>query len=276
MSSVRKSKNAVDLTQKTFFVMTGASRGIGRTMAIECAAKMATGSVIVLIARTAAGLEETKAQILAKNPSNVTVFLITLDLTRPSAEQISSQIFDATLNERNLDEFKLAMIVHNVGSIGDVKRYAKDFCDMDEWHDYYAINVFSVIAMNTEFLKRFNTQTRRLVVNISSKLALQPCKSLTMYCSGKAAREMYFRTLALEECERDSALSILNYAPGPVQTEMTEEIETSAVEFGVREVFKGLRETKTMLQPIETTIKFLRVIESGDYESGAHIDYYDN
>lgn len=181
MASVRKSKNAVDLTQKTFFVMTGASRGIGRSMAIECAAKMATGSVIVLIARTTAGLEETKAQILAKNPSNVTVFLITLDLTHPTAEQISSTIFDATLNERNLDEFKLAMIVHNVGSIGDVKRYAKDLCDMDEWHDYFAINVLSVIAMNTEFLKRFNTQTRRLVVNVSSKLALVPCKSLTMY-----------------------------------------------------------------------------------------------
>lgn len=180
MSSSKQSKNAVDLTQKTFFLMTGASRGIGRTMAIECAAKVATGSVIVLIARSMAGLEETKAQILAKNPSNVTVFLLTQDLTRPSIEQICS-IFDGTLSERNLDEFKLAMIVHNVGSIGDVKKNARDFCDMDEWHDYYAINVFSVIALNTEFLKRFDAQTRRLVVNITSKCGLVPCKSLTMY-----------------------------------------------------------------------------------------------
>lgn len=177
----QQSKNAVDLTQKTFFLMSGASRGIGRTMAIECAAKMATGSVIVLIARSTAGLEETKAQILAKNPSNVTVFLLTLDLTRPTAEQISSAIFDATLSERNLDEFKLAMIVHNVGSIGDVKRYAKDFSDIDELHDYFAVNVFSVIALNSEFLKRFGPQTRRLIVNVTSKLAHVPCKSLTQY-----------------------------------------------------------------------------------------------
>lgn len=180
-SNQQKSKNAVDLTQKTFFLMTGASRGIGRTMAIECAAKMATGSVIVLIARSTAGLEETKAQILAKNSSNVTVFLLTLDLTRPTAEQISTSIFDATLSERNLDEFKLAMIVHNVGSIGDVKRYAKDFCDTDEWHDYFAVNMFSVIALNSEFLKRFDTQIRRLIVNITSKCGIAPCKSLTMY-----------------------------------------------------------------------------------------------
>lgn len=181
MSTSTKSPNAVDLTQKTFFLITGASRGIGRSMAIECAAKMATGSVIVLIARSMAGLEETKAQIMAKNPSNVTVVLLTHDLTRPTAEQINS-IFDVPLYERNLDEFKLAMIVHNVGSIGDVKRFAKDFSDMDEWHDYYAINVFSVVALNTEFLKRFNDCTaRRLVINITSKCGLVPCKGLTMY-----------------------------------------------------------------------------------------------
>lgn len=180
MASVKRSKNAVDLTQKTFFLMTGASRGIGRTMAIECAAKMATGSVIVLIARSTAGLEETKAQILAKNPSNVTVFLLTLDLTRPTADTISS-IFDGTLSERNLDEFKLAMIVHNVGTIGDVKQRARDFHNTDEWHDYFAINVISVIALNTEFLKRFGPEMRRLIVNITSKCALVPCKSLTMY-----------------------------------------------------------------------------------------------
>lgn len=97
-----------------------------------------------------------------------------------------------------------------------------------------------------------------------------------MHSSGKAAREMYFRTLALEEAERDPTLTVLNYAPGPVQTEMTHEIENSAVASDVRAIFKGMREEKTILQPIETTVKFLKVIETGDYISGAHIDYYDN
>lgn len=161
--------------------MTGASRGIGRTIAIECAAKMATGSVIVLIARTTAGLEETKAQILAKNPSNVTVFYLALDLTNPTAEQIQS-VFEATLNERNLGEFKLAMIVHNVGSLGNVTQYAKHLTDIDKWQEYFALNVYSVIALNGEFLKRFAAvDCRRLVVNITSKCGLVPFKSLTMY-----------------------------------------------------------------------------------------------
>lgn len=87
---------------------------------------------------------------------------------------------------------------------------------------------------------------------------------------------MYFRTLALEEAANDPLLTVLNYSPGPVQTEMTQEIENSAVSSEIRDMFKGFREEKTILQPIDTTIKFLKVIETGDYESGARIDYFDN
>lgn len=96
-----------------------------------------------------------------------------------------------------------------------------------------------------------------------------------MKSSGKAAREMYFRTLALEEKESNPLLTVLNYAPGPVQTEMTQEVETNIVASDVRALFKSLRVDKTILQPIDTTVKFLQVIENGGYESGAHIDYYD-
>lgn len=86
---------------------------------------------------------------------------------------------------------------------------------------------------------------------------------------------MYFRVLALEEADNDQMLTILNYSPGPVQTEMTFEIENHAVVSDTRTMFKGLREEKTILQPIDTTLKFMQVIEKGDYESGASVDYYD-
>lgn len=174
--------NAIDLAQKTFFVVSGASRGIGRTMAIECAAKMLSGSVIVLLARSASGLDETKAQILAKNQMNVTVHTFAMDLTRPSSAEFAN-IFDTALNERNIADFQLAIIVHNVGTIGDITQWARTIGDdIDIWNDYYSINVFSVAALNSAFLKLFETnEIRRLVVNVSSKCALVPCKSFTLY-----------------------------------------------------------------------------------------------
>lgn len=86
---------------------------------------------------------------------------------------------------------------------------------------------------------------------------------------------MYFRCLALEEADNDQMLTVLNYSPGPVQTEMTCEIENNAVASDIRTLFRGLREERTILQPIDTTMKFIQVIEKGDYESGANVDYYD-
>lgn len=87
---------------------------------------------------------------------------------------------------------------------------------------------------------------------------------------------MYFRSLAIEEETVDPQLIVLNYAPGPVQTEMTADIESNAASPELRDLFKGMRTDRTMLQPIDTTMRFIAVIEKGNYESGAHIDYFDN
>lgn len=86
---------------------------------------------------------------------------------------------------------------------------------------------------------------------------------------------MYFRVLALEEANTDPNLTVLNYSPGPVQTDMTAEIEENSVSDSLRSMFIGFRNEQSYLQPIETTSKFVNVIETGAYESGDHIDYFD-
>lgn len=82
---------------------------------------------------------------------------------------------------------------------------------------------------------------------------------------------MYFRVLALEEPD----LIVLNYSPGPVDTEMTIDIQANAADSDIRSMFKGLRDDNTILQPIQTALKFIAVIEGGTYKSGDHVDYYD-
>lgn len=129
----------------------------------------------------------------------------------------------------------------------------------------------------TTFIFKFTfEQTYLLIwcVSFSPFTSFTSCIGGT-HSSGKAARQMYFRVLALEEAENDPMLTVLNYQPGPVQTEMTHDIEENAVAADVRKIFKGMREEKTILQPIDTAIKFIKIIELGDYDSGASIDYYD-
>lgn len=62
--------------RRTFLLITGASRGIGKNLAIEFSRYLAPQSTILLMARALPKLEETKQEILKIAPSlNVDVSL---------------------------------------------------------------------------------------------------------------------------------------------------------------------------------------------------------
>lgn len=260
--------NAIDLVDKlAYVVITGASRGIGRTMAIECSRNLKAGSVVVLLARNLEGLEGTKAEIL-KNNSDLVVIAKSMDLTKPSLDEMNEIIltsFDALLN------FDLALIIHNVGTLGDIKKWAKNIADYNDLHSYFDVNVNTPTIFNNCLLQVIPSTTKKLIVNITSKAATHPFKSFGFYCMGKAAREMYFRVLAEEEKD----ILILNYSPGPVETDMTVYAQSDSVSNETSGMFKNLRDEGTILTAEQTTKRFLEVIAKGNYKSGDHVDYYD-
>jgi sepiapterin reductase len=260
--------NSVDLNKKCFFLITGASRGIGQKMAIECSKKFREGSVVVLLARSAEGLEKTKTEILTSNPKLV-VLTRSIDLTNPTADALNSLIQES-LAGVDKSSLELAFIIHNVGTIGNVAQRAKELESPAELSDYFATNVFSVATLNAQFIKHFPS-TKMLVVNVTSKAAQVAFKSFAMYCSGKAAREMYFRVLAEEEPN----ILVLNYSPGPVDTDMTVDVQARSCDADIRGMFTNLRAEHTILTCAQTTQKFLEVLKAGEYKSGASVDYYD-
>lgn len=256
--------NPISLDKKTFFVVTGASKGIGQAMAIECAKKFQPDSVVVLLARSTNGLAKTKEQILLSNP-NIKVFTYSIDLTDASAEEYTKLLENS---KGNSDNFELAFIIHNVGSIGDVKKAAKQFNNQLEWNQYFGLNVFSVATLNSVFLN-LHANTKRLIVNITSLCAVQTYKSFTQYCTGKAAREMYFKMIAREELD----VTVLNYSPGVVDTDMTVIVQDESADPNIRSYYAGMRNDKTMVTPVGTSLKMIEIIEKGDYKSGDKYDY---
>lgn len=259
----------IDLNRLTFLVISGASRGIGQRMAIETSRKLKPGSTVLLLARSALGLEETKSGILDVNP-RITVVTSSVDLTNASKELLDD-IIDKSLFKTPISSFELAVIIHNVGTVGNVDRKAIDMSNRQEWDDYFATNVFTVAILNSCFLKKVRECGKKLVVNVTSKACQVPFKSMAFYCSGKAAREMYFKVLADEEAD----LVVLNYSPGPVDTDMTVDIQGRSNAEDVRNYFKELRDSSTILTTQQTTEKFLSILEAGLFKSGDHIDYYD-
>ncbi|XP_018014871.1 sepiapterin reductase-like [Hyalella azteca] len=262
---------------KTVVVVTGASRGIGAAVCERLAPHLGIGSVIIGVARDETNLERCKSCVKEANPS-VAFISVQQDLSSLEASVVQhalAQGFEEALRSPG-GALSTALMVHNAGSLGDVI-YTKDLNNFAEVSKYYDLNVSSVVVLNAAFLSLAKVQQAATpsmtikVVNISSICALEPFKSWSLYCSGKAARDMFFRVLAAEE----PSVTVLSYAPGPVDTAMQKEARTNTADVSLRESFIAKFNAGETLTASQTVDKMISLLESGAFTSGGHVDYYD-
>jgi len=93
----------------------------------------------------------------------------------------------------------------------------------------------------------------------------------------KAARDMLHRSIALESEHREGNVKTLNYAPGPMETDMQTEIRNGmrAAESHLSEAFTAMHEQGGLLDPGYSAKKLLRLLAEDDFVSGSHVDVYD-
>ncbi|KAM0729266.1 Sepiapterin reductase [Formica fusca] len=259
------------LSGKVFLVITGASRGIGRQIAITFGSLLQEGSHILLLARNLNDLKE-----VAKNiPSKVTVHTVSIDL---GEAKVTKTDFEETilgcLNGTTRDAFDRVVLVHNVGTIGDVTKFVNEMVDIDVWNQFYTLNLFLPTILNAVIMNLFDnsTNTKKVVINITSLFAIQANMACGYYCSAKAAREMYFKVFALENPD----VNVLSYAPGPVDTDMFQTVRGMIANPESRKTFEHLHETNTVLTTEQTVNRLVEILKEHKYNAGDHVDYYDN
>ena len=96
-------------------------------------------------------------------------------------------------------------------------------------------NLSSSFYLTSEVVRRFKqndylSALELVIVNISSLAAIQPFPTWSVYSAGKAGREMYHKILAEEnknsfpsthhQPAQTLSIRVLNYAPGPLDTDM--------------------------------------------------------
>lgn len=261
------------MNKKTFCLVTGASRGLGRGIAIKFAEKFKAGSLLVLVARDLAKLEETKSLISA-TCCGVKVSCQTVDLGKPNAESYEKLIAQVLADHKvSPTDFEQAIIVHNAGSLGNISKKTAAMDDVDEFRDYLDLNVTSVVCLNAKFLQAFSADKvkRRVVVNITSLASFHPFKSWGQYCTGKAARDMFFRVMAAE----DPNVRVLSYAPGPLQTDMTIIARDKSADEELRKWFTDAYSEGKMLQVEFTAERLIEVLDADKFKNGDHVDVYD-
>ncbi|XP_051160144.1 sepiapterin reductase [Leptopilina boulardi] len=256
-------------SEKVFLLITGASQGIGEQIAKSFAPLLPANSQILLLARNGESLNRVKQQL----PDNLVINTVSVDLSSSSAEDLT-EIFRNNVKEENISLFSEAIIIHNAGSLGNITQKTNDMLDFDVMRKYYDLNVFSPAVLNNVFMKFFNGHVKNkiFVINITSLCAIEPMKSMGYYCSGKSAREMFFKVFAKE----NPHVNVLNYSPGPVKTEMFHDVCQNVGDFEVKENFNELNVKNTVLTTQQTVNRLLTVLEEQKYSSGDHVDYYDS
>jgi len=262
----------------TFIVVTGASRGLGKAIAVSFAKAIKNPLHIVLTGRNNDGLQNTRNEVLSSR-SDAICDVVCADLSQLSSLQaVANTIFSLDPSK----QYEKAIFINNAGSLGPLAVIGHPDTKLDEFQSVFDFNVTSSSYLTAEFIKKFGDKASSfvmpstLIINISSLCAVKPFPTWGIYCAGKAARDMFHSVLA-EEYKTNTDVKILNYAPGPLDTDMQKEIrEGPAVNKDTQEYFKQLFEEGQLISTAMSAEKLMKILEVDSYISGAHVDYFDD
>jgi NAD(P)-dependent dehydrogenase (short-subunit alcohol dehydrogenase family) len=224
---------AVTLSGK-IAVVTGASRGIGRRIAIRLGAN---GATVALVARTQAGLDETAAEIGAKG-GRAEEFPTDLSQSNPAAVAALKTKIETALGVPSI-------LINAAGIFGPIS-LIKDM-DMAAWLETIAINTLTPSLLCQAFVGGMIAQKWGRIVNVTSAAALHPPgPTNSAYGTSKAAINQFTRHLASELVGTGVTANVIH--PGDVKTEMwadiREKIQNSGPEAeGYRAWVKWVEET---------------------------------
>ena len=189
--------------------MTGASRGIGRAIALRLAAG---GATVVCVAR-GANAEATAAEITA---SGGVALAHSADVTDAAA--VEAWVKGTVETHGRLD-----ILVSNAGITRDQLMLRMKRAD---WDDVLATNLTAAFTLCQAALKPMIKQRAGRIVAISSVVGQMGNAGQANYAASKAGLIGFCKALAREVASRQVTVNVV--APGLVETDMTRAITADA------------------------------------------------
>jgi NADP-dependent 3-hydroxy acid dehydrogenase YdfG len=199
---IRKRRSVMKLMKKVA-VVTGASRGIGKCIAVSLAQE---GVSLALLARDE---KELAATAFACEQYGVTAKVYPIDLSH--IEDIEKII----LKIKN-DFKEVNILVNDAGKYADGDPFDSN---LKEWDYALDLNFRAPYHLTNNLLKIFNLNEESAVINISSISGLTITEGGEIYNASKAALKSYGGCLF--ESVREKGIKVTNIYPGYVNTNMT-------------------------------------------------------
>ena len=183
-------------------VVTGASSGLGRRLAVELAAR---GATVVGIARRRELLDELATELRARTPSSRTMVCDVGD----------ADAYGALLGDVENREGKVDVLIAAAGVEAETRVPG---ASLDDFRTTIDVNFFGVVAGTLAVIPGMVARGSGIVVNVSSDSARAPAPGGAAYAASKAAVSAFTEAVAMEVADRGVHVHVLY--PGWVPTPM--------------------------------------------------------
>lgn len=195
------------LDQGTILI-TGASAGIGRALALEVAPR---GKVLVLVARRKSQLDELARELRERHP-RLTVHIEACDLA--DRGQTDAMLASVEKNVGPVD-----ILINNAG-LGDMGMF--DMADWGKTEQMITLNVVALAYLTHRLVRPMVERGRGGVLNISSGFGLSVLPGFAAYVGTKHFVSGFTEALRLDL--EGTGVVVTQSCPGPVATEFASKV----------------------------------------------------
>lgn len=230
------------------FVLTGASRGLGRAMAQ------------LLRARGVRLLTLSRRPDAAFDGRGVDQWAV--DLAQPAEAATRLGAWVSALPRQQVASLTL---INNAASLGPLAPLGE--VDADELSRALRVGLEAPLLLTAAFLQASaDLSVPRKVLNISSGLGRFAMAGSAVYCAAKAGLDHLSRAIALEQAARPNGAKIVSLAPGVVDTDMQLQLRSAdAQAFGERARFASLKAEGRLDSAEAAAAKVLAWLERADF-----------
>ena len=187
-------------------LITGASRGLGKTLATYLAGM---GTDLILTARGREDLYRTVQEISFNTVNSGKLMPVPGDVKDPTHRSKLSQIVH--------DWDGLNLLINNASTLGPTPLPKLKDAALEDVRRAFEINTLSPLALSQELLSHLE-KNEGVIINISSDAAVGGYEGWGVYGASKAALDLFSSTMANEL--RDHNVSVLSIDPGDMRTTM--------------------------------------------------------